>query len=129
MNNKRNIILIFITIGLFAASGLVIYEGIYANSSGANAIVSATPDVAGSQKEIINLLPYGDKLDFSQVKSRSGTTEVFKYEQLDSNRVGVDTHSLIAQGLAAESSSQKTSVDKEVKDNPVPKRGQKTSGQ
>lgn len=129
MNNKRNIILTLVIIGLFAASALIIYEGIYANSSGANVLVSAAPDVAGSQKEIINLLPYGDKLDFTLVKSRHEATQVFKYEPVDSNNVGVDTHSLIAQGLASEASPQKTSVDKEVKDNPVPKRGQKTSGQ
>jgi hypothetical protein len=129
MNNKRNIILTFVIIGLFAASAFIIYQGIYAKSSGTNVIVSAVPDVAGSQKEIINLLPYGDKLDFTQVKSRHETTQVFKYETVDSNSVGVDTRSLIAQGLAGEGTAQKTSVDKEIKDNPVPKRGQKASGQ
>lgn len=129
MNNKRNIILILVIVGLFAASALIIYEGIYANSSGASVIVSAAPDVVGSQKEIINLLPFGDKLDFSQVQSRHEATQVFKYQPVDSNNVGVDTHALIAQGASSEASNQKTSVNKEVLDNPIPKRGQKTSGQ
>lgn len=129
MNNKRDIILTFVIIGLFAASGLIIYQGLYANSSGASVIVSAVPDVAGNQKEIVNLLPYGDSLDFARVKSRRETTQVFKYEPVDSNNVGVDTHNLIARGLASEAAPQKTSVDREIKDNPVPKRAQKASGQ
>ncbi|MBL8031095.1 MAG: hypothetical protein JNK33_02100 [Candidatus Doudnabacteria bacterium] len=129
MNNKRNIILSLVIVVLFAASALIIYQGIYANSSGAGVIVGAAPDVTGNQKEIINLLPYGNELDFSQVKSRHETTQVFKYEQLDANSVGVDTHNLIARGALSEASAVKTSVDNAVRDNPVPKRGQVTNGQ
>ncbi len=95
MGNKKNIILILVIVVLFVASGLIVYNGIFSKDS---SLTFSSPHISASQKEIVNLLPYGDKLDFSSIQNRSQNARAFTYEQVDAASVGVDIHGLIATG-------------------------------
>lgn len=100
MGNSKNTILILVVVALFVASGVVLYRGF----SGGGSAAGGVADIAGAQKEIVNLLPYGTNLDFSKVKTRAQSTTPFVYETVDQSNIGVDIHSLITP--AADASSQ-----------------------
>lgn len=102
MGNSKNTILILVVVGLFIASGVVLYRGF----SGGSSTGAGIADIAGAQKEIVNLLPYGTNLDFSKVKARALSTTPFVYETVDQTNIGVDIHSLITPALDANSQQQ-----------------------
>lgn len=102
MGNSKNTILILVVVGLFVASGVVLYRGF----SGGGSTAAGIPDIAGAQKEIVNLLPYGTNLDFAKVKARALSSTPFVYETVDQNNVGIDIHSLITPALDANGQTQ-----------------------
>lgn len=91
MGNKKNTLLVLVVVVLFVASGLVLYNGFFKSSS------TTTLGAAGGGKEVIvNLLPYGTKLDFDPVAKHSESGANIVYEKVDPKNVAVDVHSLIS---------------------------------
>ena len=92
--NKKNITLAIVVVVLFGASGWVIYTGIFKDTS--SVITGDTPNFESNQKNIVKLLPYGDRLDFSVITDRSDSEAPYEYKKIDpSLDVGVDTKNLI----------------------------------
>ncbi len=91
MGNKKNTLLIFVVVILFIASGVVLYNG-FVKSPGTNTINT----VGGGKEEIVNLLPYGTKLDFDPVEKHADSGANIVYEKVDPKNVAVDVHSLIS---------------------------------
>lgn len=90
MQNTKNTILVLIIVGLFVASGVVIYRGFFANST--------IPDVsvAAGGASTKNLMPYGSGLDLSRIQQRAATADTYRYEVVDASAVGVAVQNLIA---------------------------------
>ena len=101
MGNSKNTILILVVVALFIASGVVLYRGFAGGGS-----TGGIPDIAGAQKEIVNLLPYGTNLDFAKIKSRAASTTPFVYETVDQNNVGIDVRALISPALDSNGQTQ-----------------------
>lgn len=90
MGNKKNTVLVFVIAILFIASGVVLYNGFFKSST--STINSGVSDKA----EIVNLLPYGTKLDFEPVTQHADSGASIVYEKVDPRNVAVDIHSLIS---------------------------------
>lgn len=108
--------LIGIVVVLLGASALVLYRGFSGNSL---AVVSTDPDIAGTQKEIVDLLPYGENLNFSEIKKRGETAKSVEYESVKPAEVGIDKNSLIAPSFGV---SQPVPANQQFLDNPTPVR-------
>lgn len=89
MQNTKNTILVLVIIGLFVASGVVIYRGFFASP--------AIPDVsvAAGGAPTKNLMPYGSGLDLSRVQQRAATADTYRYEVVDATAVGIPVQNLI----------------------------------
>ncbi len=122
---SKNLILTLIIVVLFIASAVVLYNGF---SSGSQDLLSGSPDVAAAQKEIVNVLPYGEKLDFSKVKERDGHAEVFRaqYQELNPAEVGISKQELVSPNFGAPATAPL--VLPPGGDNPSPVRSGRTGG-
>lgn len=91
--NKKTLIQVVIIICAFAASGIVLYNGLFKNSSGVPDS-SLTIDLAASTEKI---LPYGDKMDIkSAVSQQNLQYGLIQYPKLDPNQeVGIPLQQLI----------------------------------
>jgi hypothetical protein len=93
--NKKTIIQIVIIVGAFAASGMVLYNGLFKNST-PDLSLSASDGAAGAGSNE-KILPYGDKLDFKTVLEKQNLQfDIVDYPKLDPQaEVGVDLGNLI----------------------------------
>lgn len=92
--NKKNVILIVVVIVLVGAAGWILYAGIFRKTAGV--LGSDSPNIDLTQKNIVNLLPYGTKLNFDPVENRTNIDPPFKYIQVNpSTDVGVPEKDLI----------------------------------
>jgi hypothetical protein len=96
MAHSKNTILVLVVVILFALSGIVLYRGLF--KGGASADVASISSIQESQREIVNLLPYGTTLNFNTVEKRSSTTNTVVYAPVDQTAVGVDIRALISPG-------------------------------
>jgi Flp pilus assembly protein CpaB len=89
--NKKLIIQIIVIVAAFGGAGLVLYNGLSNNSSSSVPQSSNTP-TAKNPKDI---LPYGDSLDFSVLKSRPFVFDQLQVPQLNpKSDVGVSPEQL-----------------------------------
>lgn len=89
MQNTKNTILVLVILGLFVASGVVIYRGFFASAEIPSVSVGAGATPAK------NIMPYGATLDFAKVEQRATTTDTYRYEVLDPATVGVPVQNLV----------------------------------
>ncbi len=89
MQNTKNTILILVIIGLFVASGVVVYRGFFANANIPS--ISVGTDTA----PVKNVMPYGSALDLTRVQQRAATADTYRYEVVDPASVGVAVQNLI----------------------------------
>ncbi len=122
--STKTIVLSAIICALFIGSGVILYNGFSGDPS---AIVSSDPDIASAQKNIVNILPYGENLDFGKVKKRVDADGVFAipYETVNPSEVGIRKQELISPSYGAPATSPLTSPGGE---NPVPIRSSRTGG-
>jgi hypothetical protein len=121
MGQNKNKILVAVILVLFVASGMVLYNGF----SGSGASTTGVQDIAAGQKEIVNLLPYGDKLDFTRVKSYTATARPFTMEPLDPANVGLAPANMFAPG--GDGGAAPASGQSQTPDNPIPRRSQSSN--
>lgn len=94
---NKNTILTVIVILLFGISGAVIYYGIFAQPS------ATTMPIEANQRNIVNLMPYGEKLDFSPLEERPGVLPPYVYKQLNpAQDVGVQVRDMIRNATPGE---------------------------
>lgn len=96
MAHSKNTILILVVVVLFVLSGIILYRGLF-QGGGDNSVASIS-SIQESQKEIVNLLPYGTTLNFDAVEKRTEATSTVVYTPVDPNAVGVDMRALISPG-------------------------------
>ena len=89
MQNTKNTILVIVIVVLFAAAGMVIYRGFFANG----AVPDISVGVPGTP--VKNVMPYGSSLDFSRVQQRASTADTYRYEVVDTTAVGIAVQNLI----------------------------------
>ncbi len=89
--NKKTIIQLVIIVVAFGAAGLVLYNGLFSNSS---APIPAASSQAASVK---NILPYGDTLDFSKAldSNRFQYNQIVYPQLVPQNDVGISPDALI----------------------------------
>lgn len=80
---NKNSIMILLVIVLFGASGAVLYFGLFRNDGGAS--IAA---IESNQKNIIDLMPYGESLNFDIVTKRPNASAPYQYKQVTSGDVG-----------------------------------------
>ncbi len=91
MGDKKNTLLIVVVVILFVASGVILYNGFFKSST-----TSTLSTTVADKGEIVNLLPYGTKLDFDPVTKHTDAGVAIVYEKVDPKDVSVDLHSLIS---------------------------------
>ncbi|HYV34007.1 MAG TPA: hypothetical protein VE973_04130 [Candidatus Limnocylindria bacterium] len=97
MNNKKLIIQVVIIVAAFSAAGLILYNGLFKDSSNQTSANPGMVSTQGLTKQAI--LPYGNSLDFSKL-SRFQFDQI-EYPVLDvGNEVGVPEENLISSDIA-----------------------------
>lgn len=121
MGNKKNIILVVVILLFVIGTVAVLYGGF----SGPSTIIEGDPDIEGTQKEIVQLLPYGNKLDFEGIKSWDEGSAKVEFRELDPTSVGVDVRGLISPNFG---STGAVTTPQGFLDNPAPIRSQRSGG-
>ena len=97
---RKNIILIIVSVILFAAAGYVLYTGVFSRT--VDVLSSETSTVPNAQQLSTPLLPYGHTLDFGPIEKRQDTGAPYAYELLNSQTdVGVGINELIRNNVQA----------------------------
>jgi hypothetical protein len=87
---SKNIILTIVVVCLFGFSGAIIYFGIFSKPN------TSTLPIDANQKNIVNLLPYGEDLGFGPLENRAGVAQPFVYRQLNpAQDVGVPVQDIM----------------------------------
>lgn len=86
---KRNTVLTFVIVILFVASAGVVYFGIFSTS---NKNLTATPE---SKPQALEVMPYGETLDFTVVTDRKNVEPPYQYKQTVPADVGVQYRDLL----------------------------------
>lgn len=87
---NKNLLLTLLVVVLFAVSGAVVYFGIFNKTS---TFTGGAIDV--TEKPPVNLMPYGEDLNFDKVTNRVNVNPPIQYKQVAPQDVGVDTNTMI----------------------------------
>lgn len=74
---NKNTILTIIVIALFAGSGAVLYFGLFKSSG------TAPSPIEENQKNIVDLMPYGENLTFDILSKRTDAAPPYLYKKVE----------------------------------------------
>lgn len=88
----KNTLLTLLVVILFAVSGAVIYFGIFNKSSETAALAGS---LESGQANIVNLMPYGEDLDFTAVSGRTNVDPPLVYKEVKSEDIGIQAKDIL----------------------------------
>lgn len=96
--SKRDKILIIVMLLFFGGSGYILYTGLFADQ--VQLVTQSAPDTEANKQTIVNLLPYGNKLDTSIIQDRGKsaritTGNIYLYPSLNKEDYSVNVYDMV----------------------------------